>query len=190
MIQLTWIAITAIVIGALVRAIKSDGAKIALANLGLPPIPKRALPWVALALGAASALLEKRQSGLTWNEAAMFAVLSAAGAIVGHDLLRGLPGVGKVVGAVLVVAGLSAAVEACTPWQRKAANVVLDVLQCVLANQAKPDAQVVAICASENVKPADVLELLSQQRAALAAARREAAGVCAPDAGPAADAGQ
>lgn len=74
------------------------------------------------------------------------------------------------------------ALASCTPAGRwHAANVVLDVLQCVLANEPKPDAEVVAICAADNVSPDDVRKILAQQRAALAEARR--AGVCAPDAG-------
>lgn len=175
-----WIAVAAVVIGALVRAIKSDGAKVALANLGLRPIPTRALPWVALVFGAASATLEAKVAGSGWEEAAAKGVLAAGAAVFGHELLSGLPGFKKIVGAMLFVS-LASSFSACTPQGRwHAANVVLDVLQCVIANEAKPDAEVVALCAGENVSPDDVRKILASHRASLASAR---AGVCAPDGG-------
>lgn len=110
--QLTWTAIAAVVIGGLVRAIKSDGMTIALANLGLPPIPKRALPWVALTLGAAAAVLDSRQLGATWQEAAVLGVVATATAVLGHDLGKGVPGLGKVLVFALVA---GAGVTACGP---------------------------------------------------------------------------
>lgn len=80
-----------------------------------------------------------------------------------------------------VVLLASRAVVGCTPQGRwHAANVVLDVLQCVIANEAKPDAEVVALCAGENVSPDDVRKILASHRASLASVR---AGVCAPDGG-------
>jgi hypothetical protein len=83
------------------------------------------------------------------------------------------------VGILLLLVRITTGCTAAGRWH--AANVVLDVLQCVLANEKKPDAEVVALCAGENVSPDDVRKVLAQQRAALAEARH--AGVCAPDAG-------
>jgi hypothetical protein len=80
------------------------------------------------------------------------------------------------ISAILLSARL---IAGCTPAGRwHAANVVLDVLQCVLANEAKPDVEVVAACAGQNVSPDDVRKILASHRAAVARA-----GVCVPDAG-------
>ena len=81
--------------------------------------------------------------------------------------------------AILIISGLLVACTAKGRWH--AANVVLDILQCVVANESKTDVEVVALCASENVSPADVRKILASHRAAVAAASKAA--VCGPDAG-------
>lgn len=83
------------------------------------------------------------------------------------------------IGALLLSARLLAGCTAAGGWH--AANVVLDILQCVVANESKTDVEVVALCASENVSPADVRKILASHRAAVAAASKAA--VCGPDAG-------
>lgn len=83
------------------------------------------------------------------------------------------------IGALLFVARLGVGCTAAGRWH--AANVVLDILQCVVANEQKPDVEVVALCAGENVSPADVRKILASHRASVAAASKAA--VCGPDAG-------
>lgn len=86
--QKKWIAIAALVIGFVVRLLKSD-TKIPV------DIPPRYRVWLALALGGAAGALDKLvgQEGVTWTAALVQGLLAAVLAIVGHnvviDSLRG-----------------------------------------------------------------------------------------------------
>lgn len=81
-----WVAAVAMIVGALVKLTKSDMLTIALANLGIPPIPKRILPWLALTLGLASSVLDHRLQGTAWIEAVTKGAIAAITAIAGHEL--------------------------------------------------------------------------------------------------------
>ena len=59
--QTLWTATAAFVIGGAVRAIKAGAFPV--------NIPKRALPWLALVLGAVSAALDARLNGVGWETA-------------------------------------------------------------------------------------------------------------------------
>lgn len=177
--QMLWTGVAALVIGALVRAVKSDGATIALANLGLPPVPKRALPWIALALGAASAVLDARVNGTPWEAAAAAGVLSAGGAIVGHDLGKGVPGLGRT---LVFVAVITFASSACSLFTRQNARSVLDIAQvtCIIARQEAPESDIAKACGVADDLMPDLRRLLAESRAASARAGASAAdGGCA-----------
>lgn len=84
------IALIALVVGALVRLVKTDKLDEVLESLGLPAIPKRALPWISVGLGAALAVLDAKVSGASWMQAATAAldgIISGAMASAGHDML-------------------------------------------------------------------------------------------------------
>lgn len=164
-----WTAVAAVVIGAIVRAIKSDGAKIALANLGLPPVPKRWLPWIALVLGALSAALDARVNGSEWQQAAAYGVLAAGAAITGHDLLKGVPGLGK---SLVMVAVFPLALGACGAFGRGAARSALDVAQvaCIIAQQERPDEDVAKVCDVFDDMLPHMRRILSESRKASARA--------------------
>lgn len=159
-----WIAVAAVVIGALVRAIKSDGAKILLANLGLPPIPTRALPWVALGLGAVSGVLDAHLAGKSWEEAMSAAVIASAGAVFGHELLSGVPGVKRALGVLLFV-GLGATTASCTPEARREALLLtLDAAKCAVAHMNLPNDQILKLCSIEAADAERILKIVGQAR--------------------------
>lgn len=145
-----------------------------LSKVHLPTVAVLAFGVLALALGAKFGVDREYLAALG---GALLALASAM-----KPLMKGEPPSPGAMVLFFVGSIVAMGAQACTPAGRwHAANVVLDVLQCVLANEAKPDAEVVALCAADNVSPDDVRKILAQQRAALAEARR--AGVCAPDAG-------
>ncbi len=141
-----WVAVAAILVGLCVRALKSDGAKVALANLGLPPIPTRALPWLALVLGGVGAVLDAKVHGAPWTEAAQAGVIAAAGAVFGHELLSGVPGVQKMLAVALLVLPLS--VTSCALFTTKNVKSVLSVTQiaCIFASAITDAPQVAKVC--------------------------------------------
>ena len=59
--QTLWTATAAFIIGGAVRAMKAGAFPVT--------VPKRALPWLALVLGAASAALDARMNGVGWETA-------------------------------------------------------------------------------------------------------------------------
>lgn len=75
-----WVAVAALVVGFLVRAIKSDTR--------LPiTLPPRVRPWLALGLGAVSGVLEHVVTGVSWRDALLGGLASALAAMAGHDVL-------------------------------------------------------------------------------------------------------
>jgi hypothetical protein len=149
--SMTWIALAAFLIGAFVRAIKSDGAKILLANLGLPPIPTRALPFVALGAGAIAGMLDAYLGGAAWTDAVYAGITAAASAVFGHELLSGIPGAKKLVGIALVV-GFASTTTACTPGARTAlAEAAFDLATCALTSLDLPDEQILKKCGANTL---------------------------------------
>ena len=131
MTSTTWVAIAALIVGALVRSLKQDALGAILTKLFRPDgppvvIPTRLLPWLALAFGVTAALLDAKTAGATWNDAVQSGVLAAAGAVFGHELLSGVPGAKKLLGAMLLVGAFSAT-TACA-FLRDAADVTKKVL--------------------------------------------------------------
>jgi len=128
--QAVWFALSALIVGGLVRAINTDGMSSLLTWLagrdtsaGDAPVnvPPRLLPWRALALGGISAGLDAKINGADLQVALATGIGSAAAAAFGHSLGKSVPVVAKVVagrssriGGVLLllgamVAGLSEA---------------------------------------------------------------------------------
>lgn len=83
------LVVFALVIGALIRALKSDKFNILLAALGRKPIPPHVLPWIALGLGVVSTVLDARlKGGLGWQEAVIAGInglLAGGFAVAGHE---------------------------------------------------------------------------------------------------------
>ncbi len=163
---LGWVAIAAFLVGLIVRLIKADGAKIVLANLGLPPIPTRALPWIALLLGGLAAVLDARVDGASWEAAAQAGVFAAALAVFGHELGSGVPGVKKLlaIGFLVVV---SPSLMGCA-WLQKNKGEIVELLaneaQCALANMNLPDEAIIQKCVLTPANLPKVLDLLGTAR--------------------------
>lgn len=80
--QITWVAVAALAIGAIVRALKSDSP--------LPEwlhVPKEWRPVLATGLGVVSGVLDAVVMGTTWPNAILGGVLSAVSAIAGHEVV-------------------------------------------------------------------------------------------------------
>lgn len=80
--QLTWVAAAAIIIGAVVRYLKSDSP--------LPEwlhVPKEWRPVAAFALGLVAAVLDAVAIGTPWPDAIAKGVLASVGAMVGHHFV-------------------------------------------------------------------------------------------------------
>lgn len=78
----------AMVIAVVVRLIKSDKLDQALAKLGLPSIPKRALPWIAIALGLTAGVVDALLIGKDWAaglRSALLGLLVGGSAVGGHE---------------------------------------------------------------------------------------------------------
>lgn len=177
-----WIAIAAFLVGLIVRGMKSDGMKVALANLGLPPIPTRALPWLALALGGVAAVLDAKVAGAGWDAAAQAGVMAAALAVFGHELGSGLPGVKKVLGVALLLIPLST--TSCALFNKQNApgtvDLIADKTKCALTNLDLPFEAIVVKCLLTAEDIPRVLPLFTAakdeaQRAATAAREDERA---------------
>ena len=151
----TWIAIAAILVGAFVRALKADALPSLLTKLLRPDgppiaIPTRLLPWLALIAGGGLAFLEGLREGASYSDAGKAAVLAAASAVFGHELLSGLPGTKKVLGGIVLLVGLSASTTSCG-FLEKHGPAILDALfektQCAIANMHLPNEEIFVRCA-------------------------------------------
>jgi hypothetical protein len=83
-----WMALVAFVVGLVVRIVKSDKVDEALAFMGLPSIPKRALPWISLALGLLAGVIEAKVAGASWDAAALagaWGLVSGGVAVAGNE---------------------------------------------------------------------------------------------------------
>lgn len=73
-----WIGLAALLVGLLVRLLKSDVPI-------TPTIPARYRPFLALALGQVAAVLDHVASGTPWKDAAIGGFLAAVVAMLGHE---------------------------------------------------------------------------------------------------------
>jgi hypothetical protein len=88
-----WIALVAFAVGFLVRLVKAEKLNDWLVSLGFPAVPKKALPWVAMALGGLAMGAEALKAGLPLRDAALAAgwgLASGAFAIAGNETLSTL----------------------------------------------------------------------------------------------------
>lgn len=156
-----WIALAAILVGLLVRVLKSD-VKIT------PTIPARYRPFLALALGQLAAVLDHVASGTPWRDAAIGGFIAAVVAMVGHEAaiekLRGGQELGapkpEAIAPLLLMVYLVLGPSACGAQQRivDAATVQANAMhelaseaglvireQCVAAYEAATAAEVPTI---------------------------------------------
>lgn len=76
---IAWFSLTAIVIGGIVRLLKSDTP--------LPTVPPRLRPWLALGLGLLAGVLQAVTTGTPWLQALGSGFSAAVTAITGHELV-------------------------------------------------------------------------------------------------------
>jgi len=74
-----WVPFAAVIVGAAVRALKSDSP--------ITVVPAQWRPWLALALGAVAGVLQAVLGGATWTKALADGLVAALTAMAGHDLL-------------------------------------------------------------------------------------------------------
>jgi hypothetical protein len=85
-----WLMLLGLLVGAVVRLIKTNAFDAFLAKFSLPPIPKKLLPWLALALGFVGASVEAKIAGASWHVAALsglWGVFSGAFAVAGQETI-------------------------------------------------------------------------------------------------------
>lgn len=88
-----WLALLAAAIFVFLRLLKSNRVDAVLAKLSIPPIPKKAIPWLALALGFAAQVVNARIGGYHWTDAAQagfWGILSGTVSIGGQETLPSL----------------------------------------------------------------------------------------------------
>ena len=139
-----WPIVAAVVIGGLVRMVKSDAIPI--------NVPARWRPVLALGLGLASGACDAIIRGTSWQEALGMGLLSSFVAMGGHDVLIHAMRDGEEVSApkagggalVLIVAVLSAALSGCGASLQDAANglnaandIATEAQPCLAAERAK-----------------------------------------------------
>ena len=90
--SILWLAVLATVIHVMFGALQSDAFNKTLAIFSLPPIPTVVFPWLGLALGFGSGLVDSVQKGMSISAAAATAIMTllTGGASALHvDFLRG-----------------------------------------------------------------------------------------------------
>jgi len=170
-----WIGLLALVIGAVVRSLKTGGATAILTRIagrdienGDEPlkIPPRLLPFVALAAGALAGGLDAYVSGASLEDALAAGAMAAATAVFGHELLSGVPGVKKVLSVGFVFIGVSLSTASCTPASRLALfDTFADMATCALANMNLPDEQILLRCGAKSLDDRErVLRIVGEGR--------------------------
>lgn len=160
--QTLWTATAAFIIGGAVRAMKAGAFPV--------NVPKRALPWLALVLGAGSAALDARMNGVGWETAMATGITATALAVFGHDALRTVPGVTRLLG----VAPFLLLVSSCTPDARRALLAQgFDTVQCALANMQLPKDKLAVKCAIETADLERIMRIVGEARQASAKAAAE-----------------
>ena len=88
--QLATLTFVAFLVGWLVRMLKTDRVDLFLAMFRVPPIPKPALPWIALLLGATTMVIDSVLAGGTWQQGALAAgagLISGSVAVAGNETI-------------------------------------------------------------------------------------------------------
>src|SRR5262249_11143855 len=121
--------------------------------------------------GALLAALDARMNGVDWEAAAASGITATALAVFGHDALRGVPGMTKLLGAIPLFFALSS----CTPDARRALiEQGFDTVQCALANMHLPNDELIVKCAVDTADVDRILRIVGEARAAEAKAAAEA----------------
>lgn len=87
----SFVAALAALVHLAIRLLRTGAFEVLLAKLGRKPVPKAWLPWLALALGTAAALLDARLGGAAWSAAwhpAFEGLLAGALAVAGYEGLK------------------------------------------------------------------------------------------------------
>lgn len=77
MTKVEFLVVLAFAVGGLIRLLKADRLNMWLAKFSLPPIPKKALPWIAVGLGIVAAVVESLIKGVDVVSAIRNAVMGA-----------------------------------------------------------------------------------------------------------------
>ncbi len=90
--KMTWLTLSAAVIGVVIQLIKTDKFDGLLARFGLPSLPRRYLPWIALGLGLVAGFIQVQLDPST-NWQALVAdlvngMVSGALPVATHELTR------------------------------------------------------------------------------------------------------
>lgn len=84
----------AVLVYGLLRLFQTGAINRLLAKIHLPPLPDYIIPWLALFLGAAGALLDDLIKGMTWKSALLAAfdgLLAGAFAVAGNETVVKTP---------------------------------------------------------------------------------------------------
>lgn len=184
-----WIGMLALMIGAFVRALKTDGASALLSRLsgrdvenGDEPvrIPTRVLPFVALVAGAIAAVLDAYVGGASVEDALGAGVMAAASAVFGHELLSGVPGIKRILSVAFLLIAMRV-LSACTPGARWAVlETFAEMSACAIANMNLPEDQIFLKCGARAVEDQERLRRIvgtAREEAASQAAGAYARGV-------------
>lgn len=85
---IAYASIAAVMIHFLLRVVKSGQVDAMLMRMGIPSIPDKAIPWIALGLGFVGGVTDALVQNMGWSEAVQMAVLglfSGSGAVALHE---------------------------------------------------------------------------------------------------------
>ena len=86
-----WLLLLAAIVFGLTRLLRADMLNSLLAKFGIPSIPAKAIPWVAIVLGFLGGMIQAKSGGQTWGDSALmglWGILSGTLAIGGHEALE------------------------------------------------------------------------------------------------------
>lgn len=161
-----WVATAAFLVGFLTKLLKSDGLTTAVKNLGLPAIPKRAVPWLALGLGIASSALDNVLMGTAWSEALVKGFVAGVTAIAGHE--AGIESLRKGKELLVLAVLLTVGTSGCHLLTRQNAKTALDAVSiaCIATTALTNEAEVAKACElADDLLPV-IRNLIGQREAA------------------------
>lgn len=176
-----WLPLIALVLGGIAHALSADEGRSVLEKVGLPPLPRKLLPWLALVFGVLAGMTNSMVLGMDVQQSLIGALAAMATSTFGlsttriaHDTIGGggaepprVPAAALLIGALALVGSASA----CALFTPQNAQKLIDAgkIACVIEHAFVDDATLNSIC---NLVTAD-------ERAAaqdIAKAHREALG--------------